>query len=288
MSEKTTITDDFRNNLKRFLDTLGLEEEPMGLYYTDKKPDTGFCPKRQVSVANKEESGGEINWLSCVLSQVRRARMEKSSAYFDAEHYGCLGGAFFIGFKDTYEEFETYLISSGIPGKMDGEQYVRSPEIGRRFYDTFNPPRATARYLVIKPLSLFKEDEQPETVTFFINNEVLSGLHALAVFMTDDIDAVQMPFGVGCCTLVSWPRRFLKEGKKRAVVGGFDALCRKYMRKDEVSYSISFELLLEMLQKWPESVLGTAFWGQVLKKIRKGKGVRKRITETENDSLQTA
>lgn len=268
---ETINTEEFRNNLENFLEALGLEEEPMGLYYTDEKPVEGFSPKRQASVKDQKDSDNEMNWLSCVLSKVRRARLEKSAAYFDHEHYGCPGGAFIMGFKDTYAEYEPYLISTGIPGKMKGEQYVRSPEIGRQFYEAFNPPRASGRYLVIKPLSLFKKNERPETVSFFVNNEILCGLHGLAVFVTSDINAVQMPFGVGCCTLVSWPRIFSQKGEKKAVVGGFDATCRKYFRKDEISFSVPFELFLDMLQEWPQSVLSSIYWGEVKKKIKKGK-----------------
>ena len=31
--------------LPRFLDCMGLAEDPMGIFYTDEKPETGFSPK---------------------------------------------------------------------------------------------------------------------------------------------------------------------------------------------------------------------------------------------------
>ena len=264
-------SDEFKNDLKVFLDVLGLEEEPMGLYFTNKKPVKGFYPKRQTAADQQTSSSSEISWISCVLSKVRRARMEKSAAYFDNEHYGCLGGAFFMGFKKSYEEFEPFLLSTGIPGNLEGERYVKTPEVGQRFYETFDPPPASGKYLVIQPLSCFKKNERPELVVFFATNEIISGLHGLTVFLTSEIEAVQTPFGVGCCTLVSWPRKLLLKGEKKAIIGGFDATCRKYLRKDEVSFTISFELFLEMLDEWQESVLGTEYWSHVVKKIKKGK-----------------
>jgi len=126
---------------------LGTTEEPMGIFYTSEKPANGLCPRPQTPLHSLSENGnGEINWNSCVLGKVRRARREKVPAYFDQEHYGCLGGAFFMGFKPCYESFEPALLSTGIPGKMTGEYYVDSPETGRRFYDGFEPPKASSRY----------------------------------------------------------------------------------------------------------------------------------------------
>jgi len=86
------------------------------------------------------------------------------------------------------------------------------------------------------------------------------GLNALTTFLTQSPDAVRMPFGMGCCTMISWPRKLLAQGKKQAVIGGFDLNGIKYLKKGEVSYAISFELFMEMLEHWPDSVLGTRAW----------------------------
>lgn len=249
-----------------FMDALGLAEEPMGIYYTDKKPATGFTPRRQISLSRlPEESDGEMNWISCVLGKVRRARREKVAAYFDHEHYGCLGGAFFMGFKHYYEPFEPALLSTGIPGKFEGERYVDSPEKGKAFYEAFEPPEATAPVMVIQPLSLFKENEHPEIVVFFPDRAAMIGLNALTVFLTSDPESVRMPFGVGCCGMISWPRKYFQQGKRLAVIGGFDINCLKYLKENELTYAVPFELFLEMLEMWPQSMLGTKAW----KKIKK-------------------
>ena len=257
---------EFSEKLEPFMDVLGLIEEPMGLFYTDEKPATGFSPRQQISLKQlPQASDGEINWISCVLGKIRRARREKAPAYFDHEHYGCLGGAFFMGFKPYYEAFEPALLSTGIPGKMEGERYVDSPETGKAFYDAFEPPKATAPVLVIQPLSLFKKDERPELVIFFPNRESMIGLNALTVFLTSDPGAVQIPFGVGCCGLISWPRKFLQQGKMRAVIGGFDINCLKYLKENELTYTVPFDLFLEMLEKWPQSMLGTNAWKRIIR-----------------------
>ncbi len=263
---KTIHSSGLIRDTETFLTALGLSEEPMGIFYTQNKPAKGCCPKPQTPLCRlSRESNSEVNWNSCVLGKVRRARREKTAAYFDQEHYGCLGGAFFMGLKSYYESFEPALLSTGIPGKMEGEHYVDSPETGQLFYDAFEPPKAIAPVLVIKPLSLFTKDQQPEIVVFFPNRNTMMGLNALTVFLTKNPDAVQMPFGVGCCSMISWPRKLLSQGKKQAVIGGFDLNCIKYLKKGEVTYTVSYALFLEMLEHWPKSVLGTRAWKRLNK-----------------------
>ena len=250
--------------LKSFMEAIGIDEEPMGLFYTEDRPSKGFAPKAQMAIERlPEESDGGVNWSSCVLGKLRRARREKAAAYFDHEHYGCLGGAFFMGFKHYYEAFEPALLSTGIPGKMMGEQYVDSPETGRVFYESFKPPKATGPVLVIQPLSLFKKHEQPEIVIFFPNRKTLIGLNALTVYLTSDPEAVQVPFGMACCVMISWPRRFLSEGRTRAVIGGFDIHNLTYLKKNELTYAVPYELFLKMIDRWPESMLNTDAWKKI-------------------------
>lgn len=195
-----------------------------------------------------------------MLSKVRYARRKNCPAFFDREHYGCLGGAFAMGFKSYYEPFEPALISTGIPGQMEGERYMDSPETGKQYYDGFHPPEASGDVLVIQPLGLFNPGQTPEIVLFFPTRKSMIGLNALTVFLTRDPQAVTMPFGMGCSALVSWPRKFGLQGEKKAVIGGFDINCIKYFKKQELSYAVPYELFLQMLEAWPQSMLGTRSW----------------------------
>lgn len=254
------------SRLDCLLNALGLTETPMGIFYTDQAPGSGYAPKAQVSLAHLAESpDGGIHWNSCVLGKIRRARRDKTAAYFDHTRYGCLGGAFFMGFKPDYEKFEPALLSTGIPGQFPGESYVDSPETGKAFYDAFEPPRAGGRVLVIQPLDLFRKNEQPELVAFFPDPRVLIGLNALTTFVTRDPEAVRTPFGVGCCNLVSWPRKLLRQGQQKAVVGCFDINSLKYLKKNELTYVIPYDLFRRMLDQWPDSLLGTRAWQRLMK-----------------------
>ncbi len=83
-----------------FLDALGLDEEPMGMFYTEEQPGEGFCPKSGMLPAAGQEERGEVDFgalfgnFSCVIGNIWLARKKKTAAYFDREHFGCLGGAF--------------------------------------------------------------------------------------------------------------------------------------------------------------------------------------------------
>lgn len=262
-----TPKNQLNEGLKLFMEVLGLEEEPMGIHYTDKKPDEGYCPKEQIHLKTlAREPNGMLNWNACILAKVKIARVRKSVAYFDESHYGCLGGAFFMGFKKTYEPFEPQLISTGIPGQIEGERYLKSPEEGRRFYDAFKPPPASGSHLVVQPITRY-EKERPELVVFFVQNETLVGLNALTVFLTGEMNAVQTPFGVGCCGMISWPRKFLGEKKTRAVIGCFDVICRRYMKRNELTYTVPYDLFIQMVNQWKESVIGTKLWDKNKKRM---------------------
>ncbi len=154
---------------------------------------------------------------------------------------------------------------------MHGERYLPSPEVCRQFFSTIDPRPAPARFCVFKPLGMFKENETPEVVTFFARSEVISGLCTLATFVTEDFEAVMSPFGAGCSYMVTWPIRYLRQGKMKAVIGGWDPSDRKFLKTDEMTFSIPHEMYVLFLERWEESFLLTETWSGVKKKIEKSR-----------------
>ena len=265
------------DRLAEFMEVMGLDETPMGVYYTDQKPETGVSPKPQTPISRAAEEKGEVDWgsvvtnFACVVERIRQARRKNTAAYFDKERFGCLGGAFYLGFMNPYLNVHPYYISEGIPGMVEGEQYVKNHEVAREFFDFFDPPPAPARYLVVKSLALFENDEQPDVVVFFGRPEVLSGLNGLVAFTTSEIEAVKSPFGPGCSGFVTWPYRYLKEGKQVAVMGGFDPSCRIFLNTDEITFAVPWDMYTKMLVDWQDSFLTLKTWSQVKKKINKSR-----------------
>ncbi len=261
--------------LERFLAALGHHEEPMGIFYTDTEPEAGFSPKPMPLPSVESEAQGTIDWnglfkdWSCVIGKIWLARKKKTAAYFDRERFGCLGGAFFLGFLKPQLEFIVHYVSTGIPNVVEGERYLESPEVTRNFYQAIDPVPAPKRFCVVKPLSMFGEGETPLLVVFFGRPEMISGLHQLAMFVTNDVEAVMSPWGAGCSDIVTWPLKYLRQGKMKAVVGGWDPSCRKYLKTDEITFSMPFEMYRRMIERWPDSFLVAEAWKTVLKKIER-------------------
>ena len=49
-------------DLPKFLEKLGLDEEPMGIFYTDDQPSEGFSPKPMDMPTREKEEKNEIDW----------------------------------------------------------------------------------------------------------------------------------------------------------------------------------------------------------------------------------
>jgi uncharacterized protein (DUF169 family) len=273
------ITEPDPQKIAGFLETLGLDEEPLGMFYTDRQPEKGFSPRPGPLPTAEAEEQGTVDWgalfadFSCVIGNIWRARKQKTAAYFSRDQFGCLGGAFYLGYLKPQLNFIAHYVSSGIPNQVEGEHYLESAEVTRNFFETIDPRPAPARFCVFKPLSHFSENEQPELVTFFARGEVLGGLNQLATFVTNDFEAVQSPFGAGCSNIVTWPLRYLAQGKLKAVLGGWDPSDRKFMKPDELTFTVPWTMFRSFTQRWPESFLTTKTWAIVQKKIARSRRV---------------
>jgi hypothetical protein len=115
--------------------------------------------------------------------------------------------------------------------------------------------------------------DHPELITFFARGEVLCGLNQLATFVTNDFEAVSSPFGAGCSNIVSWPLRYLSAGKLKAVLGGWDPSDRKFLKPDELTFTVPYEMFDRMVRRWPESFLKTPTWEIVRKKIDRSRRI---------------
>ena len=265
------------NSLPKFLEVLRLDEEPLGILFTDEKPADGLSPKPIDLPTREKEIKNEIDWqavftqFSCVMGNIWRARKKKTTAYFSAGQFGCPGGAFWIGFLKPQTETIIHYVSTGIPNSMEGEFYCDSPENLKQMFDYVDPKPASHKFCIFKPLSSYTGEENPELVTFFVRPEVLSGLHQLATFITNDPEVVVSPWSAACGSLVAWPLHYLSKGLNKAVIGGWDPSARKFFKTDELSFTVPFDMFTEMTNRFDESFLKTNTWSTVQKKITRSK-----------------
>jgi uncharacterized protein (DUF169 family) len=259
--------------LPRFLEALGLNEAPLGIFYTDTQPHEGFAPKPGPLPTAAREQKGEIDWpqvfnrFSCVIGNIWLARKKQSAAYFSAENFGCPGAAFWGGFLKPQTQTIINYVSTGIPGWTAGELYCESAEALQAVFEFVDPRPAPRAYCVIKPLEAFAAGETPELVAFFCRPESLCGLHQLAFFVTNDPEVVASPWTSACGSLLAWPQRYLGQGKQRAVIGGWDPSARKFYKTDELSFTVPLKMFEQILDRFDQSFLKTHTWTTVQKKI---------------------
>jgi uncharacterized protein (DUF169 family) len=267
-----TIQEDLAE-IRAFCDILGLTEEPLGLLYTPSEPVGGISPQQAVLPSAEMERAGQVDWeatfanFACVIGVLWRARKLGKPAYFDQARFGCLGGAFYLGFLKPQLDFIVHYVSTGIPNVLEGECYLDSPEAVRRFFQVLDPRPAPEQFCVFKQLSQFTPEETPEVVIFFGRPESISGLNQLATFVTNDFEAVLSPFGAGCANIVAWPLKYLERGQLKAVLGGWDPSDRKFLKPDEITFAVPQEMFERMIRRWRDSFLTKEAWKTVRKKI---------------------
>ena len=241
-----------------FRTALGLIESPLGVYYTTDRPD-GKTPR----------AGMKPGVHLCMIGLLKRARHHGETVYFDREHVGCLGGSYYMGFLESPMPRIEYFLSCGIPGQMEGERYIKTPELARAYFLKMKPRPAPAPYCVFKPIENFREGEKPEVVIFFGPPDVLSGLFTLTNYALELTDAVYAPFGSGCGTILTYPLKEAEKEKPRAVLGMFDVSARPMVEKDILTLSMPFSVFLRLLENVSGSFLETLSWKKVHKRIAK-------------------
>ena len=239
---------------EQFRGVLGLRESPLGAYYTDEKP-KGVTPKKGVHL--------------CMITLLKKARKKGKTVYFDRNHFGCPGGAYYMGFLESPMPNIEYFLSCGIPGEMEGERYIKTPELAKEFFAEMKPRPAPASYCVFKPIENFQGDEKPEVVVFFAPPDILSGLFTLTNYALEKTDAVLTPFASGCGSILARPLKEAEKEDPRAILGMFDVSARPGVKKDILTLAMPTSVFLKLLENVSGSFLETESWKKVWQRIKK-------------------
>jgi hypothetical protein len=202
----------------------------------------------------------------CVIGALVEVR-NGHSVSFDADSIECFGGRRYLGFTETLPpDFEQFL-SCGIPGKMEGERYKKSPELVRDTVKNWPELRAPKPFIVFKRWDNLSEDDDPEVVIFFAQPDVLAGLFTLANFDQSQPEGVITPMGSGCSSIVSYPYLEKDSPHPRAVIGMFDPSARPYVPKGTLSFAVPMKRFVTMIENMKESFLITDTWRRLEKRI---------------------
>jgi hypothetical protein len=227
-------------------------ELPFVFYYTERDDSAELVPPPSGHVC-----------IMAVLSKVRRG----IPLCFEAASIGCSGGKRYLGFtRDVMPGFE-YFLSCGIPGKLEGERYKKSPELVKEMQKNWPEFRSPHRFIVFKRWDQLEKGDDPDVVIFIAKPDVLSGLFTLANFDEADPNEVYAPFAAGCGTIVQYPYLEKKSDHPRCVLGMFDVSARLCVPGDTLSFSVPVNKFIRMIQNMEESFLTRTSWHKVKDRI---------------------
>ena len=245
-----SFKEDFIGLWRRFF---GEAELPVIFYYTNKEGRAEFV-----------KPGTVHRCVIAALSLVRKGR----ALCFDAESIGCFGGRRYLGFRETVRPDFEYFLSCGVPGRVEGERYKKTPEIVVEAVKLVPSFKAPARFIVFKRWDSLNESDEPSVVVFFASPDILSGLFTLANFDETEPNGVFAPFGSGCSSIMQYPFLEKDSARPRAVLGLFDVSARPFVPENALSFSIPMRKFERMVRNMAESFLTTNSWKTVQKRIQ--------------------
>jgi len=227
-------------------------ELPITFYYTDEEGHADLVKPGSVH--------------RCVIAALLKVR-KGVSLCFGADSVGCFGGKRYLGFAENIMPDFEYFLSCGIPGKMEGERYKKSPELVKESMQHSPVFKAPGRYIVFKRWDMLETSDDPQVVISFAEPDVLAGLFTLASFDEADPNSVMAPFGSGCSTIVYYPYLQSESRHPKGVIGMFDISARPFVPKNVLTFSVPMKKFIMMIENMEESFLITDSWAKVKKRI---------------------
>ncbi len=197
-------------------------------------------------------------------------RQGKSLAY-DEPAAVCGGAKRYLGFTDSLRPGFEYFLSCGIPGKMEGERYKKSPEIVREMLKHQRKLNIPGKFIIFKRWDNLAEQDRPDVIVFFAPPDVLSGLFTLSSFAEVEPVRVVAPFAAGCGSIIHYPFLEKDEENPRGFIGMFDPSARPCVAANELTFAVPMKKFARMVADMEQSFLVTPTWDTVLKRIKKFK-----------------
>jgi uncharacterized protein (DUF169 family) len=190
------------------------------------------------------------------------------SLYFNRDSLSCGGARRYLGYTDKMRPGFEYFLSCGNE-EMEGERYLRTPEMVREFMKNQKTLPVKGKNIVFKRWDNLTEKDNPEVVIFFARPDVLSGLFTLANFDQTEPNGTIAPFGAGCGSIIHYPYLEGITERQRAVIGMFDPSARPCVPENVLTFAVPMKRFERMVGYMQESFLITETWDTVRKRIVK-------------------
>lgn len=248
-----------------------MKYSPVAVVFTNEKP-----------AGAMEFKEGKWGCVPAMLNAAAKGR----TAVFSRKTFGCQGGCTGLGFGNGYVNFPggaEYFLSTGnkefcqseigrsiapkMPYLEHGEGYLKNPEIAKKFIEALPMTDVPFEYIVYKPLKNLVAGETPKIVVLLANPDQLSALVVLANYdRKSQNDNFVIRFGSGCQQTGIIPYQECLSENPRAVIGLTDISVRKIFDKDILSFTVPYEMFLEMESNVEGSFLQKADWLKVLER----------------------
>lgn len=204
--------------------------------------------------------------MHCFIGNLSAVRQGQTMC-FDTKSVACFGGKRYLGFTQALMPNFEYFLSCGIPGKLEGERYKKSPELVNQMMKALPTFKAPAANVVFKRWDALETQDDPQVVIFFARPDVLSGLFTLANYDEPTNESVFCPMGAGCATIVQYPLVEYRSDHPRAVLGMFDVSARPGVDSNVLTFSVPMQKFERMVANMDESFLITESWQKVKSRI---------------------
>jgi hypothetical protein len=157
----------------------------------------------------------------------------------------CPGSMTYLGYTKPMK-FIKYFVSTGSEKFRNGEaEYLKAgPEYVEEFLESIGEITSPGKYLVIERCENLDENIDVKSIICFGNGEQIRNLSSLIHFRTKNpFNAINMPFGPACATLVTYPAGMAEKApKETAFIGPVDPTGNIWFPPEYMAIGIPFKI----------------------------------------------
>ena len=217
-------------------------ETPIGIFYSDELH----------GAEDVKKPAPNPHGYTCIFAQMSRLHKGQALA-FSCDNLGCWGSINNIFDGPFCEEATVNLLCNIEKFKKDADGVLRMRDVSPKV-------EPHGKYLIMKPLNLLTEEDEPEIFLCFAKPDTIAALHSLACFDDSELDAVMTPFGSGCEMAIKFALAESRKERPRCVLGGMDVAMRACLKADVMTFSIPAKRFQEMVDNMDISFLDTYIW----------------------------
>lgn len=206
-----------------------------------------------------EEEISSVFSKGCFIGELGRV-LNGEQIVFSKDNLTCGGGKVYCGFSEPLPHIPNFVSKK--------EKYKKTPEMVEDFLRKMNLSSIVENKIVFERIDKVKNPEKIIGVIFFATPDVLTGLISWTFYDTNISEAVSVPFGSGCSSIIAQTYLENRKNGKRCFLGMFDPSARPQVNKNTLTYSIPMSRFSEMVETIDECCLTNSnAWIKVKERI---------------------